>query len=138
MKGLNEVKKDLRELKKHAHAIERLKSVQKTHMARIKMLENIAPSDKASELIEKELAHLDALPICNEIEKAREIEEKYMGAIMKLDPIEKSIIVDTYINGVPYWKIGIELGYSEEGIRKRLAKAIKSIACQVNLDVVFN
>ena len=101
------------------------------------MLEKIA-NEKSSELIEKELAHLDSLPICKEIEKAREIEEKYMGAIMELDPIEKSIIVDTYINGVPYWKIGIELGYSEEGVRKRLAKAIKSIACQVNLDVVCN
>lgn len=133
MKGLNEVKKDLRELKKHAHAIEKLKMAQSTHMARIKMLERMLPSDKANELIKKEMAHLEALPICKEIDKAREIEEKYMGAIMALDPIEKSIVVDTYINGVPYWKIGIELGYSEEGIRKRLAKAIKSIACQVSV-----
>ena len=133
MKGLDEVKKDLRELKKHAHAIDRLKSLQSTHMARIKMLERMLPSDKANELIKKEMAHLEALPICKEIDKAREIEEKYMGAIMALDPIEKSIVVDTYINGVPYWKIGIELGYSEEGIRKRLAKAIKSIACQVSV-----
>ncbi len=136
MKGINEVKKDLRELKKHAHAIERLKNVQKTHMARIKMLEKMTPNDKVSELIKKEMEHLNALPICNEIEKARKIEEKYMNAIMELDPVEKSIIVDTYINGVPYWKIGLELGYSEEGIRKRISKAIKSIACQVNVPTI--
>lgn len=136
MKGLNEVKKDLRELKKHAHAIDRLKSLQSTHMARIKMLEKMTPSDKSSELIKKEREHLEALPICSEIEKAREIEEKYMSAIMELDPIEKSIIVDTYINGVPYWKIGIELGYSEEGIRKKLSKAIKSIANQINITTI--
>lgn len=133
MKGINEVKKDLRELKKHAHAIDRLKSLQSTHMARIKMLEKMTPSDKSSELIKKEQEHLEALPICSEIEKAREIEEKYMSAIMELDPIEKSIVLDSYINGVPYWKIGVELGYSEEGVRKKLSKAIKSIACQIDV-----
>ena len=132
MKGINEVKKDLRELKKHAHAIEKLQSAQSTHLARIKMLEKMEKSDRINEIIEKEKRHLTILPLAKEIESARELEEKYMNAISTLAPIEKSIIIDTYINGVPYWKIGNELGYSEEGIRKRIAKAIREIACFVD------
>ena len=132
MKGINEVKKDLRELKKHAHAIERLKEAQSTHEARIKMLEKLNSCKKTQEIIEKERRHIELLPIEKEIESARELEEKYMSAISTLGPIDKSIIIDTYINGVPYWKIGVALGYSEEGIRKRLGKAIKEISSIVN------
>ena len=131
MKGINEVKKDLRELKKHAHAIEKLRSVQSTHLARIKMLEKMNQSEKTREIIENEMRHIELLPISEEIESARKLEEKYMGAISRLGPIEKSIVIDTYINGIPYWKVGAELNYSEEGVRKRLSKAIREISLSI-------
>ena len=133
MKGINEVKKDLRELKKHAHAIERLQKAQKTHLARIKMLERMNQPEITKEIIENELRHIEILPLCKEIDSAREIEEKYMDAISALGPIEKSIVIDTYINGIPYWKVGADLGYSEEGVRKRLSKAIKEITTFFNI-----
>ena len=132
MKGINEVKRDLRELKKHTHAIERLRLAQSTHYARIEMLNRMEKTDKINEIIEKEKRHIELLPIEKEIESARELEEKYMNAISTLGPIDKSIVIDTYINGLPYWKVGISLGYSEEGIRKRLAKATKAIYSFVN------
>ncbi len=133
MKEINEVKKDLRELKHHAHAIEKLKMAQNTHLARISMLERMEKTDKIKEIIECERRHIELLPISEEIERARLLEEKYIDAISTLGPIEKSIIIDTYINGIPYWKIGITLGYSEEGIRKRLAKALKEIASYTSI-----
>lgn len=131
MKGINEVKRDLRELKKHTHAIERLQEAQSTHLARIKMLERLNQPEKTKEIIEKELRHIELLPLCEEINSARELEEKYMTAISALGPIEKSIVIDTYINGIPYWKVGARLSYSKEGVRKRLAKAIKEISLSV-------
>ncbi|MBQ3041451.1 MAG: sigma-70 family RNA polymerase sigma factor [Clostridia bacterium] len=132
MKGINEVKKELRELKKHAHAIERLESIRTTHIKRIQMLERMEKTDKLNEIIRNERRLLEALPISEELSLAQELEEKYMGAIATLGPIEKSIVIDTYINGLPYWKIGVALGYSEEGIRKRLSKAIHTISAFIN------
>ncbi|MBQ8545653.1 MAG: sigma-70 family RNA polymerase sigma factor [Clostridia bacterium] len=131
MKELNEVKKDLKNLKKHAHAIERLQKVVSTHEARIKMLKRMKDSEKTRELIKKEESLLDSIKLCEEIDNARHIEEKYMHAILALDPVDKSIILDTYINGEPYWKIGLELGFSEESIRKKVSKIIKTIALSV-------
>ena len=131
MKGINEVRKDLRELKKHAHAIEKLQRVYQTHEARIKMLKRLGENDKVKALIEKEESYISSIKLCEEIDNARLLEEKYMGAIVKLDPIDKSIILDACINGTPYWKVGYELGFSEEGVRKRINKILKAIALNV-------
>lgn len=131
MKGINEVKKDLKDLKKHAHAIERLQRVQSTHEARIKMLRKMNETEKTRALIEKEESFIDSIKLCEEIDSARQLEEKYMRAIIALDPIDKSIILDAYVNGVPYWKVGYELGFSEDGVRKRVNKIIKAIALNV-------
>ncbi|MBQ3018094.1 MAG: hypothetical protein IJD89_04025 [Clostridia bacterium] len=128
MKEINEVKKDLRELKKLTHASRAIESAVDTHLARIKTLKNLPSSERISTLISKEEELLKSLNTLGKIEDAQLLENKYMEAIMSLDPTDKTIALNTYINGVPYWKTGIELGFSEEGVRKRITKIIKKIA----------
>ena len=131
MKGLNEVKKDLRELKKYTHAIKQLEATERTHRARIKLLESMERNTRICALIEREQALLSALQPDSIIEKVCELEEKYMSAINTLPLVDKGIIVDAFINGTPYWKIGLQVGYSEEGVRKHINALIRELAGKV-------
>lgn len=128
MKEIKEVKKDLNELRKLTHAIKSLESAANTHKSRIKLLCALAQTDKIKELISKEEELLKNIYGADKIEKAQSLEKIYMNAIMSLDPTDRSIALNTYINGLPYWKTGLEVGYSEEGVRKRIAKIVKQIA----------
>lgn len=128
---IEEVKRDLKNLKAYAHAINKLKMTQQTHEMRIKMLEKMAKTEKINSIIEREKKLLSSLDVATKINDALTLEEKYMGAIMSLDPFDRSIILDAYINSLPYWKIGMEIGYSEEGVRKRVSKIIKNIALSI-------
>ncbi len=125
MKNLDEVKKDLKNLKKASRIIEKLYQAEATHLKRIKMLEALPKTEGVLALIEKEREHILSLKIETAVNDARIIEEKYMSQILKLDPIDKGIIIDNYINGIPCWKIGAELGYTEDGVRKRISKIMK-------------
>lgn len=128
MKGINEVKKDLRELKKYTHAISQLESAQKTHLMRIKLLEGLEKNERVLALIEKEKSLMASLASLASLENACALEEKYLSVINALPLIERGIIVDAFINGMPYWKIGLQIGYSEEGVRKKVSKIIAKIA----------
>ncbi len=128
MKGINEVKKDLRELKIHTHALKKLEMAQNTHLARIKMLQRLEPTKEILSLIEKEKSLIKAIDAEGRIKRAQELEEKYLDLLMALDPLDRSIMIDAFINGVPYFKIGLEIGYSDEGVRKKISKIIKKLA----------
>ena len=54
-----------------------------------------------------------------------------MEAINKLEPFDKTIILDGYINGKAYWKIGRDIGYTERGVQKRVSIAIELIASYI-------
>ena len=56
------------------------------------------------------------------------LESLYMEAISKLEPLDRTIILDGYINGKAYWKIGRDIGYTEVGIQKRVNKIIEILA----------
>ncbi|MBO5339226.1 MAG: hypothetical protein J6A96_05955 [Clostridia bacterium] len=126
-----EVKKDLKSLKNYTLAINKLRETQETHIMRIKMLEKMQKSEKINSIIERERKLLSDLDIATKISEAQEIEEKYMKTILSLSPLDRSIILDAYINGQAYWKIGVAIGYSEEGVRKKISKIIKNIALSI-------
>ena len=71
---------------------------------------------------------ISKLDIENYIKRATEIECKYWEAINSLPPLDKTIILDGYINGTPYWKLVNKLNYSEDAIKKRIPKIIENIA----------
>ena len=66
------------------------------------------------------------------VEEAEKLEKKYMEAICSLDPIDKTIMLESLINGEPYWKIGLKLGYTEEAVRKRKDRIIRKMALSMS------
>lgn len=126
-----QVKRDLRNLRKLTHSIEVSLQVKERHEKRLAWLKERQPTKEVKsdiEQIEKVLATLD---IEKYISKATAIEAKYMEAINKLEPFDKTIILDGYINGKAYWKIGRDIGYTERGVQKRVSIAIELIASYI-------
>ena len=50
-----------------------------------------------------------------------------MAAIGRLDALERMVIIEGYINGKPYWKIGKEMGYSERSIQNKVNSALDKL-----------
>ena len=126
------LKKDLRQLKKSIHIIEALKNAQERYLKRIQSLENLVQTDRIKEQIETTKKIMSLMNLDLYIKEASEIEERYMQYINQLEPIDKAIILDNLVNGLPYWKIGMKLGYSEDGIRKRVDKIARQLVTLIN------
>lgn len=93
------IKRDLRQLRKVTHSIEAFMTMKDKHEKRLEYLSGLPPSkevDEEKKRIEELLKRID---IQGYIARATALEEKYMAAIDKLDPLDKKIIIDGYING---------------------------------------
>lgn len=126
------IKKDLRQLKKTIHIIEAQREAQERYEKRIEALSRLAPTEKIKEQIETTRKIMSLMDVDRYIDEASQLEEKYIGAINTLDPIEKTIITESFLNGKPYWKIGLSLGYSEEGVRKKIDKIMRQLLKHLN------
>lgn len=115
-----QVKQDLRHLRKITHSIEVALQVKERHEKRLGVLQQGKQSPENIDEIMKIKKVLETLHIEENIKKATEIELRYVEAIEKLEPLDKVIVLDGYINGKAYWKIGRDIGYTERGIQKRI------------------
>lgn len=122
------VKNDLRRLRKITHSITVALECKQNHERRLEVLRNGRQTQETIEEIKKLEEVLGSLHIEENIKKATALESLYMEAIDKLEGFDKIIIIDGYINGKAYWKIGRDIGYTEVGIRKRVEKAIEKLA----------
>ncbi len=122
------MKKDLRRLRSLTHSIEVSMQVKERHEKRLLWLKTLSPTKETLSDIEKIERILSTLNVERYISEATALENKYMEAINALDPLDKTIILDGYINGKPYWKIGRDIGYAEVSIKKRVGKIILQIA----------
>ena len=122
------IKKDLRRLRKITHSVEVALQVKERHEKRLSYLEREKPSNENFEEAQKIRRNLSSLRIDDIIKEATTLESLYMEAISKLEPLDRTIILDGYINGKAYWKIGREIGYTEVGIQKRVNKIIEILA----------
>ncbi len=125
---INRVRKDLRALKSSSHAIERLIEAQGIHFIRIKAIEALPKSEKTRALVEREKEIIRCLGLTEEIEKNEKIERRYLGAISSLDVTDRAIVTDYYIKGQPCYRVAMDYGFSEGGLRKKLDKLISKIA----------
>ena len=125
------VKRDLRALKKSSHAIKRLIELQGIHFKRVKALQSISTVEESDAILEKEKELTLSICLKSEIEKSQKIEEKYLKEINKLDESDKAMVLDCFFNGMPYWKLGMEYGFSPEGARKHMEAIVKKIAQNV-------
>lgn len=128
---VNKVKRELRALKKGAHAIERLIAIQGTHFTRIEALSKLEQTPKIKELIGAEEKLIASLKINEEIEKNAELEGRYSRVLESLPLADRAMLLDCYVSGSPYWRIGMEYGFSEEGARKHLDRIVKKIAKEI-------
>lgn len=122
------VKSDLRRLRKITHSITVALECKQNHERRLEVLRNGRQTQETIEEMRKLEEVLGSLHIEENIKKATALESLYMEAIDKLEGFDKIIIIDGYINGKAYWKIGRDIGYTEVGIRKRVEKAIEKLA----------
>lgn len=102
--------------------------VKERHEKRLEILQQQKQTREVVEDIQRIKKVLSTLNIPRFIQRAAALEEKYIEAINRLDPLDKTIILDGYINGTAYWKIGRNIGYSEAGVKNRVKKIIEQIA----------
>lgn len=128
METTEKIKRDLRLLRKITHSIEVSLTVEKRHKERLEVLQKQQQTEEVKQSIADIEAVLATLDTAKYIQRATELESRYIEAINKLDTLDKTIILDGYVNGKAYWKIGRDIGYTEVGIQKRVNKIIEILA----------
>lgn len=128
METTEKIKRDLRLLRKITHSIEVSLTVEKRHKERLEVLQKQEQTEEVKQNIADIEAVLATLDTAKYIQRATELESRYIEAINRLDPLDKTIILDGYVNGKAYWKIGRDIGYTEVGIQKRVNKIIEILA----------
>lgn len=131
MDRISKVKSEIKQLRKNMRLLNALADSDVRMSRRLDMLMASPKSEAVKcevERIQRSLNSVDARRLSGEI---LELEGKYMGALGKLSPIDKTIFLEFCIEGMPYWKIGMNTGYSQEGVRKRMYKMLETIAEEV-------
>jgi DNA-directed RNA polymerase specialized sigma24 family protein len=125
------IKRDLRQLRKITHSIEVAMKVKEGREKRLEVLRSAKPSDDTVCEIQKIEHTISSLHIEESIKRSTALETLYMDAINNLDPLDKTIILDAYINGKAYWKIGRDIGYTEIGVQKRIKRILENLASMI-------
>ena len=115
-----------RDLRRLTHSIDTMLTLRDNHERYMSYLSTRGPEAQGE--IERIKRLIDGLKIEESISKINELETRYMGAIGQLEPLERTVIIEGYINGKPYWKIGKELGYSERSIQAKVNAGIEKLA----------
>ena len=134
---IEKVSSDLPALKKLSHSIDTLLCTKKKHEIRIEHLKRERDKsvgdlrNQLDEDIKRLETFLSSLCINELIREATAMEQKYIQAINRLPTVDRIIILDGYINGVPYWKVGKTVGYTERGVQYRVRKIIEALADEI-------
>ena len=122
------IKDDLKNLRNLNKSIESYISMERRHRKLLDYLDTIPETSisltKKAEIIDR----IGSIDIGDCISRAIDYEKKYLEIIDKLPPLDRKIIMDGFISGKPYWKIGNEIGYSTRGIENRVSVIVKQIA----------
>lgn len=133
MERVDEVKRDLRRLRKINHWIDASIAMKERHEKRLEYLRSRKPSEDVQREIEGCEKIVASINIGTKIRESNELESKYLGLIERLDDeLDRKIILDCYINGKAYWKTGRDIGFTERGIEQRLKSIIEKIARMID------
>lgn len=124
---VDEVKRDLRLLRKINRKVDYLLEVEARQKSYLESLRREKPSAENEKAIARVEYIISTLDVSKRVAQAAEISEKYMAAICKLSPLDRRIILDGFINHREYWKIGQDIGYSEIWVQKRVNTAIEQL-----------
>ena len=115
------VKKDLRRIRVLSHQIECVVMARDRH---IKYMAHMTDETEKARL----QAVIDSMKVDKLIAESNELKSRYMDLINELEPIDRTIVYECYILGVPQWKVGRNVGYSENGVHNRLNKIIDKLS----------
>lgn len=127
MEKTEQIKKDLRRIRKLSHAIEASTSARERLENRRRFLLGTEQTESTKAEISKIERVISSFNLEEHISEATKLEQKYIMAVSKLPPLDQVIILDAYINGLTYWQIGRKIGYSESGVKKRINKVVESL-----------
>lgn len=84
---IEQVKKDLRNIRRLAHTVKVLKDTERQHRERIELLRSRTGTEETIKKIERFIA---SLGVDRYITQVTELENRYMAAIERLDRIERT------------------------------------------------
>ena len=123
---INKIKAELKQLRHLNHSIATLQEMEQKLKERLAYLKSKATiNEDEIAKVEKTLSTID---LSAQIRRSIELEAKYMRCILNLPPIDQTIILEGVVNGTHYWKVAQKVGYSVEGLKKRIPLAISKIA----------
>ncbi len=126
---VDEVKKELKELKHLEKCIKVRETIRDIRARRLKWLKS-QPRDREIEREIKEIEEiLASLRINDYIKKATRMEKRYMGAISTLAPKDQIIVLECFVKGdKTYYQIGNDMGYSDEWVKVRVRGIMEELA----------
>lgn len=123
---INKIRTELKQLRHLNHSIAAMQGMEQKLKERLVYLKSKATiNEDEIAKVEKTLSTID---LSAQIRRSIELEAKYMRCILNLPPIDQTIILEGVVNGTHYWKVAQKVGYSVEGLKKRIPLAISKIA----------
>ncbi len=130
---VDEVKKELRELKHVEKCIKVRETIRDIRERRLKWLKSQPKSKETSEEITEVTEILKSLKINDYIRKANRLEKKYMSASSTLAPDDQIIVFECFVKGdKTYYQVGNDIGYSDEWVKVRVRKIMEDLAKKIS------
>lgn len=124
-----QIREDLKKIAKKNRDIAIMTRTKLSYEKRLEFLESIGSGEIAQT---KRLITDITKRLEKTIVQTTSLESVYMDAIMHLQPLYRSAILDHYINGEVRHKVAEKANYSDSGMAKVLKEAVKRLTEELN------
>lgn len=132
-KSINQIKKELRFIKKANIAIDTYMDTQAKFQRRLDWLKTQKQSPKVLKDLEGTQKVLNTLKQTVNIDRLSNLEEFYLTNIGKLDDeYDRLVLIKVYIQGQTFDKVSRQLCYSIDGLKDRAKRAINKLRNAIN------
>ena len=132
-KSINQIKKELRFIKKANIAIDTYMDTQAKFQRRLDWLKTQKQSPKVLKDLEGTQKVLNTLKQTVNIDRLSNLEEFYLTNIGKLDDeYDRLVLIKVYIQGQTFDKVSRQLCYSIDGLKDRAKRAINKLRSAIN------
>ena len=132
-KSINQIKKELRFIKKANIAIDTYIDTQAKFQKRLDWLKTQKQSPKVQKDLEGTQKVLNTLKQTVNIDRLSNLEEFYLTNIGKLDDeYDRLVLIKVYIQGQAFDKVSRQLCYSIDGLKDRAKRAINKLRSAIN------
>jgi len=132
-KSINQIKKELRFIKKANIAIDTYMDTQAKFQKRLDWLKTQKQSPKVQKDLEGTQKVLNTLKQTVNIDRLSNLEEFYLTNIGKLDDeYDRLVLIKVYIQGQTFDKVSRQLCYSIDGLKDRAKRAINKLRNAIN------